>query len=237
LTQLLKTSADFLVALIPNAPYLQRPKKIALTGRRHRLKSVPTQFLYYPMKVRICGFVWRVICTAAILATAVTASDAADSGKRSSTHQSSKLDTITGFRDQKFGTPFSDFQGLTIEKDEGDVKLYSKKDDNLALGPAKLQAVIYYFFQDKFYGVSLHTEDRDDTLFLLRVAISAFGPGTHDSNTKDDLDQSWIGKNGEAFYNVNPKTEEGSLFIRDGALAAQAEAYTDKLAKDAGDSL
>jgi hypothetical protein len=190
------------------------------------------------MKVRFCGFVWRVFCTAAILVPALTDSNAAESSKRSATtQQPSKLDTITGFRDQKFGTPFSDFQGLTIEKDEGDIKLYSKKDDNLALGPAKLQAVIYYFFQDKFYAVSLHTEDRDDTLYLLRVAISAFGPGTHNSKLKDDLDQTWIGKNGEAFYNINPKTEEGSLYIRDGALAAQAEAYTDKLAKDAGDTL
>jgi hypothetical protein len=190
------------------------------------------------MKVRFCGFVWRVVCTAAILVTAVTVSQAAESNAQSTTtHQPSKLDSITGFRDLKFGTPFSDFQGLTIEKDEGDIKLYSKKDDNLALGPAKLQAIIYHFFQDKFYAVSLHTEDRDNSLYLLRIAISAFGPGSHNSNSKDDLDQAWIGKNGEAFYNINPRTDEGSLFIRDGALAAQVEAYKDNLAKEAGDTL
>jgi hypothetical protein len=190
------------------------------------------------MNVRICGFVWRVFCAVAILVPTVSVSTAAGPSKRSGpAQQPTKLDTLTGFRDQKFGTPFSEFQGLTVEKDEGDVKLYSKKDDQLVLGPARLQAIVYYFFQDKFYAVSLHTEDRADTLDLLRVAVSAFGPGSQESNAKDELDQSWLGKNAEAFFNVNPKTEEGSLLIRDGAIAAQVEVYTDKLAKDAGDSL
>jgi hypothetical protein len=190
------------------------------------------------MNVRPPVFVSFALCAAGVPGSAVTISAAAKPIKQSATEQqSTKLDTLTAFRGQKFGTSFADFQGLTIEKDEGDIKLYSKKDENLVLGPAKLEAIIYYFFQDKFYAVSLHTQDRDNTLDLLRVAIAAFGPGDRDSNAKDELDQSWIGKNAEAFFNVSPKSEEGSLLIRDNALAAQVEAYTDKLAKDAGDSL
>jgi hypothetical protein len=41
--------------------------------------------------------------------------------------------------------------------------LYTKKDDNLQLGPAKLETIIYHFFQDKFFAVSLHSKDRDNT--------------------------------------------------------------------------
>jgi hypothetical protein len=148
-----------------------------------------------------------------------------------------KLDSTTGFRGQNFGTSFSEFQGLTLEKDEGDLKLYTKKDENVQLGPVKLQAIIYHFFQDKFFAVSLHTQDRDDTLRLLRVAQAAFGPGNWRPNAKDDLDQTWLGKAAEAFFAVNPKTEEGSLFIRDNQIGSQVEAYWDKLSNDAANDL
>jgi hypothetical protein len=74
--------------------------------------------------------------------------------KPAAPEQPTKLDATTGFRGQNFGTSFSDFQGLTLEKDEGDLKLYTKKDENLQLGPAKLETVVYHFFQDKFFAVS-----------------------------------------------------------------------------------
>ena len=60
--------------------------------------------------------------------------------------ETSKLDTTTGFRGQKFGTPFSEFQGLNLEKDEGDLKLYTKKDENLQLGPVKTRNNHLSFF-------------------------------------------------------------------------------------------
>jgi hypothetical protein len=151
--------------------------------------------------------------------------------------QATKLDSTTGFRGQKFGTSFSEFQGLKLEKDEGDLKLYTKQGENLQLGPAKLETVVYHFFQDKFFAVSLHTQDRDNTLRLLRVAQAAFGQGNWRPNAKDDLDQNWLGKAAEAFFNVNPKTEEGSLLIRDNQIGSQVEAYWEKLTNDAVNDL
>jgi hypothetical protein len=151
--------------------------------------------------------------------------------------QTTKLDTTTGFHGQKFGTSFSEFQGLTLEKDQGDLKLYTKQSENLQLGPVKLETVIYHFFQDKFFAVSLHTQDRDNTMRLLRVAQAAFGPGNWRPNAKDDLDQTWLGKTAEAFFAINPKTEEGSLVIRDNQIGAQVEAYWEKLTNDAANDL
>ena len=151
--------------------------------------------------------------------------------------QATKLDTTNGFRGQKFGTSFSDFQGLTLEKDQGDLKLYTKKDENLQLGLVKLETIVYHFFQDKFFAVSLHTQDREDTLRLLRVAQAAFGQGNSRPNAKDDLDQNWMGKTAEAFFNVNPKTEEGSLIIRDNQIGSEVEAYWQKLTSDAANDL
>lgn len=152
-----------------------------------------------------------------------------------------KLDSAKGFRGLKFGAPKSDFQGLTLEEDHGDIKLDARKDDNLALGPAKLEAIIYYFFQDKFYAVSLHTADRENTLLLLRIAQTAFGfpdrrPGT-EVGAGDQLDQSWQGQVSEAIFTVTQKTDEGSLLIRDNQLGSQVEAQLGKSVHEAADDL
>jgi hypothetical protein len=179
-----------------------------------------------------------LLCVSALAVINVSSSIAKEPNKKATTSESTqKLDTTTGFRGQKFGTEFSQFQGLTLEKDTGDLKLYIKKDENLQLGPVKLTTIVYHFFQDKFFGVSLHTENRDNTLGLLRVAIAAFGQGDQSSNAKDELDRSWDGKSVEAFFNVNPKTEEGSLLIQDNQLAAQVEEYREKLTKEAANDL
>jgi hypothetical protein len=177
-------------------------------------------------------------CAATMAALTMNGSLAKEPDSQPATRaETSKLDSTTGFRGQKFGTPFSEFQGLNLEKDDGDLKLYSKKDENLQLGPVRLQTVVYHFFQDKFFAVSLHTGDRDNTLRLLRVAQAAFGPGDERPNAKDELDRSWLGKAAEAFFNIHPKNDEGSLFIRDNQLGSEVEAYWEKLTKEAANDL
>jgi hypothetical protein len=175
--------------------------------------------------------------TVAALSTSSSAAGKQPSHQPPAPAQTSKLDTTTGFRGQKFGTSFSEFQGLTLDKDEGDLKLYTKKEENLQLGLVKLETVVYHFFQDKFFAVSLHTQDRENTLGLLRIAVAAFGAGNWRANAKDDLDQTWLGKTIEAFFAVNPKTEEGSLFIRDNQIGSEVEAYQEKLTNDAANDL
>ena len=140
---------------------------------------------------------WRYARLALCAATVSAVSTSGSLGKQpnqqpAAPEQTTKLDTTTGFRGQKFGTSFSEFQGLTLEKDEGDSKLYTK-DENLQLGPAKLERVVYHFFQDKFFAVSLHTHDRDTRC---ACCASRKRPSARDwrPNAKDDLDQNWLGK-------------------------------------------
>jgi hypothetical protein len=179
-----------------------------------------------------------LLCVSGLAVINVSGAIAKEPDKKATASESTqKLDTTTGFRGQKFGTEFSQFQGLTLEKDTGDLKLYTKKDENLQLGPVRLGTIVYHFFQDKFFAVSLHAENRDNTLGLLRIAIAAFGQGNQNPNAKDDLDRSWDGKTAHAFFNVNPKTEEGSLIIRDNQLAGQVEEYREKLTKEAANDL
>jgi hypothetical protein len=189
-------------------------------------------------KSRLLLYAHLALCASSIAAVGTYDSSAKESNKQAApAEHSTKLDTTNGFRGQKFGTPFSDFQGLTLDKDQGDLKLYVKKDENLQLGPVKLESIIYHFFQDKFFAISLNSQDRDSTLGLLRVAQVAFGQGAERPDAKGDLDKSWLGKAAEAFFTVNPKTEEGSLFIRDNQLGSQVETYWEKLTTDAANDL
>src|SRR3984957_16671367 len=117
----------------------------------------------------------RAFCAVTVAAVSTTGSLGKQPNQKAAPtpEQTTKLDTTTGFRGQNFGTTFSQFQGLTLEKDQGALKLYTKQSENLQLGPVKLETIIYHFFQDKFFAVSLHTHDRDDTMRLLRVAQAA----------------------------------------------------------------
>jgi hypothetical protein len=201
--------------------------------------SAPSFFLKtFMSKSRLLHYARLALCASSIAAVGTYDSSAKESNKQAvPAEHSTKLDTTNGFRGQKFGTPFSEFQGLTLDKDQGDLKLYFKEDENLQLGPVKLESIIYHFFQDKFFAVSLNSQDRDSTLGLLRVAQVAFGQGAERPDAKDDLDKSWLGKAAEAFFTVNPKTEEGSLIIRDNQLGSQVEAYWEKLTADAANDL
>ncbi|MET0224444.1 MAG: hypothetical protein ABW346_08725, partial [Terrimicrobium sp.] len=69
------------------------------------------------------------------------------------------LDSLAGFRGIKFGTAFSEFTDLTLDQDHGKLKLYTKTNEDLKLGLARLDTIVYHFFDDKLYGVSIHTTD------------------------------------------------------------------------------
>jgi len=72
---------------------------------------------------------------------------------------------------------------------------------------------------------------------LLRVAQAAFGQGNERPNAKEELDKSWLGKAAEAFFTIHPRTDEGSLFIRDNQIGSEVEAYWEKLTKEAANDL
>jgi hypothetical protein len=49
-----------------------------------------------------------------------------------------------------FGTAFSEFKDLSVDQDYGRLKLYTKHNEDLKLGLAKLSSIVYHSFDDKF---------------------------------------------------------------------------------------
>ncbi len=135
-----------------------------------------------------------------------------------------KLDVVPGYAGIPFGAPFpsSRFQ---LEENRGAVKVYTKKGQHLQMGPASLDAVLYYAFQGKFYGVAFHTKDGEDSMELGNVLTSAFGKGKKESQGGPSI--SWSGNKVGLLYEVNTSTGEGNAFlfdesIHDSVLSEQA---------------
>ena len=122
------------------------------------------------------------------------------------------LDKVPGFGGVEFGADFS-AKGFAIEQDRGALKIYKKADENLLLGPALLETVLYYVYKGKLYGVAFHTNDGQDSLALKDIFINAFGTG---QNSADEGPSTvWIAKKNGALFDLNPSTGDGSVFLFD----------------------
>ncbi len=84
------------------------------------------------------------------------------------------------------------------------------------MGPALLEAVLYYVFEGKFYGVVLHTDDGQDSLALKGVLVNAFGTGIDSENNAPST--IWMAKDRGALFDLNTSTGKGSAFIFDHKL-------------------
>lgn len=176
-------------------------------------------------------FLW-LAASLCISSTAVFAEDAPS--KTINPGSTAYLDSLNGFRGIKFGTPFSEFKGLSIDQDRGQLKLYVKKQgEDLNLGLAKLTTIVYHFFDGKFYGVSLHATDVADTRTLLAIVSTGFGNG----EKLDELNSIWQGETAWAQFSQNPSTGEGTLFIGNCELSRQLGAYEQKAAVEAAAQL
>ena len=125
-----------------------------------------------------------------------------------------KLDGVKGYGGLEFGSEFSKAKDqLVIEQDRGPLKLYKKKKENLLIGTALMETILYYYYEDKLLGIPFPTPHRQDSLALKSVFHTAFGPG--EDSVDDGPSTIWIGKKVGALFDLNPSTGESSAFVFD----------------------
>ena len=86
-----------------------------------------------------------------------------------------------GFADLKWGTRLAHIRGLEIKQtDSGlnDVIEYVRPQDALKLGDATLQSVVYAFWRDKLYTVTIWTQGQENYDALRDTVFNQFGKGT-----------------------------------------------------------
>jgi hypothetical protein len=138
-------------------------------------------------------------------------------------------DTSDTFRGVKFGAATASVKGLKLDQDRGTLKLYTRSGDKMAFGPTKLDAVVYYFWDDKFIGASMHTEGMHNTAMLQRTAQTLFGKG----NQPDGDHEIWSGKAVTLNFGENLETHQGELHIRSVALEKEMETAVSQKAGEA----
>ena len=87
---------------------------------------------------------------------------------------------------------------LLEDDPNGQIQIYSRKDEKLKLGGASLSKIGYYFWKNKFIMVEIRTKNSSEFDSLKQVAIARFGaPISH-----DDIKQEYYWLDTNAFISL-----------------------------------
>jgi hypothetical protein len=92
-----------------------------------------------------------------------------------------KSTNLNGFRDFRWGEKISSVEGLEkIDTDPGldGVIEYFRPDDVLKLGKAELTSIVYSFWHDKLYTVTIWTQGHSNYIALRNEVFKQFGKGS-----------------------------------------------------------
>ena len=87
------------------------------------------------------------------------------------------LDSRYGFRDLEFEQPIETCKGMALVEDDGDLKFYTRKEESLELGGAKLKLIEYGFYKGKLANVTVNAEGKTNSVALLNYLEKYYGPG------------------------------------------------------------
>jgi len=120
-----------------------------------------------------------------------------------------------GLADMKWGATRASVSGLKIKpSDSGlkDVTEYVRPHDLLKLGGATLKTVVYAFWRDQFYTVSIWTQGREDFLALRDTVFMLFGKGARiDGSAEKYL---WSSSSTDVMLKYTRDDQYGLLWMR-----------------------
>jgi hypothetical protein len=99
-----------------------------------------------------------------------------------------------GFGDMTWGSKLANVRGLEIQQSDSgleDVIEYVRPQDALKLGDANLKAVVYAFWRDQLYTVTIWTEGQKNFIALRDAVFDKLGKATR----VDDSGERYLGTN------------------------------------------
>lgn len=126
---------------------------------------------------------------------------------------------IDGLADMKWGATLTSVRGLEIKQaDSGlqDVIEYVRPNDSLKLGGATLKTVVYAFWRNQFYTVSIWTQGQENYKALRDAAFHQFGKGTRiDGSIEKYL---WSDSHTDVMLKYTSDGQYGLLWMRNKKL-------------------
>ncbi len=120
-----------------------------------------------------------------------------------------------GLGDLKWGSRLANIRGLKIKPtDSGlkDVREYIRPKDALKLGGANLKTVVYAFWRDQIYTVSIWTQGQENFKALRDSAFAQFGKGTRIDGFSERY--LWTNDTTDVMLKYNKDGQYGLLWMR-----------------------
>jgi hypothetical protein len=115
----------------------------------------------------------------------------------------------TGFRSKDWGSDFKKFSGMKLREDDGDTRWYSKKRDNLKIGEADLNGIIYGFYKDAFFYVLIDFNKLENFTRIKDTLTQLYGDGYQDNKYLEQY--GWFGSNVYIVLKYSQTEDSGTL--------------------------
>jgi hypothetical protein len=130
------------------------------------------------------------------------------------------LDFKNGFRDLTFGAPPT--SDMVLKETDGDTKYYTRPQDDLILGGAQLQRIIYGFYKDRFDWLLLETKGLGNSRAMLDVVRQTYGPGYQGNRYIQKF--AWFGSRVSGIYSENSATADAQMSLSSKSISAEKAA-------------
>lgn len=129
---------------------------------------------------------------------------------------------LDGFRDLRWGELASDVSGLQILDSENSipgVEEYIRPNEALKIGRADIESIIYGFWQDRLYTVTIWTEGRSDYLRLKQTVFNEFGSGFKSDKSRENY--VWSDNKADRMLEYTKTKKYGMFWMRSRKLDRQ----------------
>ena len=120
-----------------------------------------------------------------------------------------------GFRDLNWGVnlvTLKDFVELKSDTGLEEVKEYVRENDTLKLGDAELKSIVYSFWRDQFYTVTVWTEGKTNYISLRNELFKQFGTGQRNDPSLERY--LWSDASTDRMLKFMKDTQTGMLWMR-----------------------
>jgi hypothetical protein len=119
------------------------------------------------------------------------------------------LDVKDGFRDLKFGDPPT--SSMVLKDDAGEKKYYTRPEDDLSIGGARVDQLIYGFSKNRLSTILIRTKGLSNSRALLEVLRQTYGPGMQPDPSLPRY--SWRGRQVSVSYNESAVTHDADTWL------------------------
>lgn len=115
------------------------------------------------------------------------------------------IDKCIGLGIYKFGTLKNQYSELDLEIEEGDVRLYTAKIDEIKIKDVKFEYIRITFIKNKLSGISLSTKNSTGIVFFNHLTTNYGTP------LKRKNSQEWVGKNVKIIFDMYKNSKDASI--------------------------